>query len=269
LARERLFLQTERVRLVVCDIPSMPLEAAADVGVPRLAVGNFAWNWIYSEFAERDTRWREVMTLFEEGYAKTDLLLRLPFAEEMTVFPRKRDIPVVAEPGTPQREALAAVTGAPLDRRWVLLSFSSLDWDEAALRRIEALTDYAFFSVRPLEWTARNIFPVDRERIAFSDVMATVDIVVTKPGFGVLSECVVNRKPMVYVDRMDFLEYPVLERAVQRYLRHQHIPAEQLYRGELGEALQRVWTYPEPNETPATGGGPIAARLLAEFMKAE
>lgn len=266
LAREVDFLRAQGVGLVVCDIPSIPLEAAAQAGIPRLAVGNFSWNWIYSAFAEQDAQWRDVMRMFEEGYAQSDLLLRLPFAEAMSAFPRRRDIPVVAEPGTARRETLAALTGAPQDRSWVLLSFSSLDWNEAALSRVEALTDYAFFTVRPLAWQRANIFPVDREQILFSDVIASVDIVVTKPGFGVLSECVVNRKPMVYVDRTDFLEYPVLEQAVHRYLRHQHIPAEQLYRGELGDALRNVQRNPEPVETIAVGGASVAVGLMEDWM---
>ncbi len=261
---EMRYLRAQDVSLVVADIPSIPLEAAATVDIPCVAVGNFSWNWIYSAFINQDPRWGDVIRMFEEGYAQSDLLLRLPFAEEMKAFPRKCDIPVVAEPGTVRREDLAALTGAPPDRRWVLLSFSSLDWDEAALSRVEELDDYAFFTVRPLEWERKNIFPVDRERILFSDVMASVDIVVTKPGFGVLSECVVNRKPMVFVDRKDFLEYPVLERAVRRYLQHQHISAGKLYRGELKEALDRVLLKPMPADSPGMGGGALAARLLAE-----
>ncbi len=266
LERETAYIRSSSTGLVVCDIPSIPLEAAERAGVPRLAVGNFAWNWIYSAFLDQDSRWHDVVRLFEEGYARSDLLLRLPFAEEMQVFPRKRDIPVVAEPGTPRRDTLASLSGAPTDRCWVLLSFSSLDWDESALRAVEDLDEYVFFTVRPLAWTRSNIFPIDRERIAFSDVMASVDIVVTKPGFGVLSECVVNRKPMVYVDRTDFLEYPILEKAVKRYLKHQHIPEEHLYSGVLGDALAQVLKNPEPRDTPGTGGAPVAAGVLKDWL---
>ncbi len=267
LENEGAFIRSKHAGLVVCDIPSIPLEAAKQADVPRVAIGNFSWNWIYSAFADRDARWHDVMDMFEEGYAKSDLLLRLPFAEKMTAFPCKQDVPLVAEPGTPNRAALAALTGAPMDRCWVLLSFSSLGWDDAALREVEALDRFAFFTVRPLEWNRKNLFAVDRERVSFSDVMASVDVVVTKPGFGVLSECVVNRKPMVYVERTDFLEYSILEQAVHRHLKHQHIPAQDLYRGALGDALRQVLLNPEPRETPGTGGGPIVAEILKSRIR--
>ena len=262
LRRECDFIRERDVGLVVADIPAIPLEAAAREGIPGVAVGNFSWNWIYAEFVARDPRWQEVVASFEQGYACADLLLRLPFAEEMTAFPRHMDLPVVAEPGTARRDELAALTGAPPDRRWVLLSFSTLDWDAAALDRVAQLDDYVFFTVLPLAWDRPTIFSVDPGKMAYADILASVDAVVTKPGFGVLSECVVNRKPMVYVERTDFREYAVLEKAVQRYLRHQHIPAQRLYLGDLGDALDTLWLQPEPRDVPPVGGGRLAAEQL-------
>ena len=266
--QEVAFLRTGGAGVVACDIPAIPIEAAKRAGLPAVGIGNFTWNWIYEAFAEQDPHWSAIIAAFEEGYRQSDLLLRLPFAEPMTAFPRQVDIPVVASPGTPRRSDLMTHTGAPPDRKWVLLSFSTLDWDEAALRAIEELQEYAFFTVRPLEWGRRaNIFPIDREVISYTDAMASCDAVVTKPGFGVVSECVVNRKPMVYVDREDFREYPVLETAVQRYIASQHIPAADLYAGRLADALHAVWQKPWPNETPGVGGAEIAAHNLAAFIR--
>lgn len=263
---ERSFLRSVGAHLVVSDIPSIPFEAAADLNIPSVGVGNFTWNWIYSAFAEQDARWRPAVQAYEEGYRRADLLLRLPFAEPMTAFPVRRDIAMVARPGRPRRDDLAALTGAPLDRRWILLSFSTLDWDDAALARVEATEGYVFFTVRPLEWRRRNIYAVDREQMSFSDVLASVDAVVTKPGFGVLSECVVNQKPMAYVERTDFLEYPILEAALQRYLQHQHLPARALYQGDLKDSLDRLWTAPPARESLAAGGDQQAAAVLRHLI---
>ncbi len=262
--QEQAFLQSIGAGLVVTDIPSIPLEAAARAGVRRAAVGNFGWNWIYADFVDQDPAWQAVVDVYEAGYAQADLLLRLPFAEPMTVFPRRVDIPVVAAPGQPCREKIAALTGAPIDRHWVLLSFSTLNWDDQALDAVNNLTDYAFFTVHPLAWSRSNIFPVHREDIGFSDLMASVDVVCTKPGFGVLSDCVVNRIPIVYVDRQDFREYAVLEQAVQRYLPYAHVSAADLYAGHLAPALAAVRQAAPPTEQVPTNGAPLAAdRLLS------
>jgi L-arabinokinase len=135
-----------------------------------------------------------------------------------------------------------------------------------ALDRIESCTDYEFFTVLPLEWRRSNIHPLNRERVTFSDVVASADAVVSKPGFGIVSNCVVNRKPLVYADREDFLEYQVLEAAIRKYVRHVRIPAASLYRGDLRESLENLWKAPDPAAHVAHGGDAIAAQRIIGFL---
>ena len=262
---ESAFLRESGVSRVVVDIAALPAEAAKAAGLPVFAVGNFAWDWIYGEFAETNPEWLPLICEFERGYGMVDLLLRLPFAEPMKAFPKIEDIPLVATAGRSRRDELVKLTGCDPRRKWVLLSFTSLDWDEHALDETERLSDYEFFTVKPLEWRRKNIHAIDRRSIPFSDVLASADVVVSKPGFGLLSECVLNRKPLIYAERADFREYHVLEEGLRRYLKNVHIPAERLYRGELGEALAAIWNQPEPKESLAAGGDEVAAGRISDF----
>jgi len=264
--RETEFLLSHDVRLVAADIPSIPLEAAAQAGIPGIAVGNFSWDWIYSDYQGQDARWRGVCRVFAEGYAQSRLLLRLPFHAAMDVFPDIEDVPLLAVPGCARREEMAALTGARPGVPWILLSFTTLDWDEFALRSVERLTGYEFFTVLPLAWERRNIHAIDRTDVRFSDVLASCDAVISKPGFGILSDCAVNRKPLIYAERTGFAEYPVLEAAIHRYLRHVHIPSARLYRGDLQQALDQIWKAPEPPETLASGGDRLAAKRMLALL---
>jgi L-arabinokinase len=259
-------LRAWSARCVVADIPAIPLQAAAMSGVPGIAVGNFGWDWIYSDFAGRDPRWGEIARRFAEAYRSAELLLRLPFSEPMAAFRRIEDIPIVATPGRERRSEIAALYGCDADRRWVLLSFTTLAWDAEALRKAQELDDYEFFTVRPLAWEGTRIHPVDRRRISFGDLVASVDCVVSKPGFGILSDCVVNGKPLVYADRSDFREYQVLVDAIGRYLKNLHIPGERLYAGDLGEALAAIDAQPPPPEMAPLGGAELAARRILDFV---
>lgn len=267
ISREATFLENHGARLVVADIPAIPLEAAGRAGIPAVAVGNFSWDWIYSAYGNQDSRWIPVSRCFAEGYARADLLLRLPFHAGMDVFSRIEDVPVVASPGRSRRSEMAEVTGACVDLRWILLSFTALEWGQEALRNVSRIQGCEFFTVRPLEWAGWNIHAIDREVIPFSDVVASVDAVLSKPGYGILSDCLANRKPLVYAERTDFGEYPILEAAIRRYLRHVHIPAERLYRGELSEALDAVGRSDEARETMPLGGDAVAALRLLAFLQ--
>lgn len=258
------FLRGEGADLVVADIPSIPMESAAEAGIPAVAVGNFSWDWIYAPFRERHPGWARVIRLFEEGYGRAERLLKLPFSPAMPVFHRQTELPLLARPGRERRAELAAMTGADPGKRWVLLSFTTLAWDEAALREVEGLRDWEFFTVMPLSWPGHpRIHAVDREAVGFSDVLASADVAVSKPGYGILSDCVANARTLVYAEREDFIEYPLLERELKRYLRNVHIPAADLYAGRLRAALEAAESAPAPCETLAAGGADIAADFLA------
>lgn len=266
-AQEVSFLRENHIGLIVADIPGIPIEAAAFLGIPRLAVGNFSWDWIYSAYVPQDSRWKPVIEMFREEYAQTDLLLRLPFCDEMEAFPHIEDIPLVASPGSTMREEIAALAGCDPAKKWILLSFTTLDWDDHALDSVERMHDYEFFTVLPLSWQRRNIHTLDRKQAAFSSVIASVDAVISKPGFGILSDCVVNKKPLIYADRNDFAEYAILEDAIRKYLKHVHIPAADLYRGDLRSSLERIWDSSEPVEELQSGGDRVAAHRIAEYLK--
>ena len=263
---EREYLAGRGIGLVVADIPGIPIEAAAALGIPSLAIGNFGWDWIYSEFAPRDPRWQSIVGSFREEYGQTDLLLRLPFCEEMHAFPRRKDIPLVASPGVSRRAEIAQLTGSDPGRKWILISFTSLGWDSEALSKVARLADYEFFTVRPLQWPQSCIHALDRERVRFSDVLASVDAVISKPGFGIVSDCIVNGKPLIYADRTDFMEYAILVSAIRKYLKSVHILSMDLYRGELRKSLESVWNLPEPKATLARGGDVIAAHHIASYF---
>ncbi len=265
--RESDFLRQINAGVVVTDIPAIPIEAAAALGIPSVAVGNFSWDWIYSEFVERDSGWREIVDVLKEQYSQAGLLLRLPFCGDMSVFPRILDIPLTAAPGNPRRNRITGLTGCRGDKKWALLSFTTLEWNEDALDAVARIKDYEFFTVRPLEWSRSNIHCLDRSQICFDDIVASMDVVVSKPGFGILSDCLVNQKPLIYADRSDFLEYRVLEAAIKKYLRFVHIRASDLYRGNLSGSLQRIGESAHPRESIGRGGDLIAANAIAAMVE--
>lgn len=264
LEEEKRFLVQNKISAAVCDIPAIPLRAAHACGIPAIAAGNFAWDWIYEEFLPDNSAWQPVVDHFRTGYSESDLLLRYPFAEPMAAFPNHIDIGVPARAGKNRRSELARMSGADSRKRWVLLSFTTLDWDDAALHRVRALNEWEFFTVEPLGWHGPNFHAIDRRKISYSDVLASCDVVLTKPGFGVLSECAVNDKPMIYVERTAFREYPILEAAVKRYFRNVHLPAEKLYCGDLRAALEAIENAWAPNEHIVSGGDLHAAHLILE-----
>jgi len=260
------FIDRENVGVVVADIPAIPLEAAKQAGIPAIATGNFGWDWIYSDFVKFDPRWQRHVDSFRNSYQQTDLLLRQPFAEPMAAFPNRIDLPLLSRPGTDCREMIAEQCGADPEKEWVLLSFTSLNLNVHALENLAHLRRCALFSVEPLEWPGSAVKCLKLTFAGFADILASMDVVVTKPGFGIVSECIANNKPIIYTSRDNFLEYPILVEGIEKYCRHTFIPGTELYAGELGRALEEIESAPDPTEQITRGGAEIAARHILQAI---
>jgi L-arabinokinase len=291
--QEQCFIAKNDVAAVAADIPAIPLAAAQRAGIPNIAIGNFSWDWIYEAYVPQNPRWEFFAGKFRSVYEKTDLLLRLPFAPPMEQFRNRKDIPLLASPGmSRKREILNSKPEArnkskksdsafenskivsdfgirasdippKADKPWVLLSFTSLDLSFQALENIRTMSGaYEFFCVQPMTFPGSCIRSVDRHQVCFADILASCDIVISKPGFGLVSECIVNRKPLIYADRGDFAEYPYLVEGIEKYLRNVHIPSAQLYAGEFSQALEKIKSAPDPGEHLAAGGAEMIAQML-------
>ena len=101
----------------------------------------------------------------------------------------------------------------------------------------------------------------------YEDLVRAVDVVATKPGYGIISECIANDTALLYTSRGHFAEYDVMVREMPRYLRCGFISNEDLYAGSWEPALDAVLAQPAPPERPPVDGADVVARRLAEATR--
>ena len=93
---EARWLRESGARLVLGDVPPLAFAAAARAGLAATALTNFSWDWIYAHLAPRNAAFGEAAVWAREAYRRCTLLLRLPFAGDLSAFPRIEDLPLVA-----------------------------------------------------------------------------------------------------------------------------------------------------------------------------
>ena len=99
-------------------------------------------------------------------------------------------------------------------------------------------------------------------------VVAAADVVVTKPGYGIVSECIANGTALLYASRGGFVEQTVLLEAMPRFLRTGPIAEDALRAGHWADAVQAVLAQPAPPERLAIDGAETAARRILEVADA-
>jgi hypothetical protein len=88
---------------------------------------------------------------------------------------------------------------------------------------------------------------------------------VTKPGYGIVSECIANGTSLLYTSRGRFPEYDLFVREMPAWLRCRYIAPDDLRAGRWTDAIQSLLRQPPPAGRPDTSGADIAAkRILAE-----
>jgi len=95
----------------------------------------------------------------------------------------------------------------------------------------------------------------------YADLVAAADVVLTKPGYGIIAECTAHRTALVYTSRGDFAEYQVLVDAMPTLLRSAYLEQTSLFDGRWGPTIERVLAAPDV-PTTRTDGAKVVAKGL-------
>lgn len=275
-AAEAAALAGENVRLIVGDIPPLAFEVAHRLGVPSVAIGNFTWDWIYETHPGMSDAAPWLIPLIRRAYQHADLALELPFGGGFGGFPASRAIPLVVRRPSHGRDETLAHFHIPRDRPAALLSFGGYGIPSLDVTMVDAR-----------DWTlvlTDRILPMNRNEapdhivyipegkfqetdFRYEDLISAVDVVISKPGYGIVSECIAFDTPLLYTSRGIFREYDLFVREMPRYLRCRFIEQQDLFAGHWRAALEALVVQPPAPEHLATDGAEIAARALANVVR--
>ena len=271
-AVEARLLRERDVRLVICDAPPLACAAAAAAGVPSIVLSNFTWDWIYEGYASAfATHAPQVLPEIREAYASAAAGWRLPLHGGFATVPHVLDLPYVARHARHSRQDVVERLGIGAGRPLALSSFGGYgvrEFDPASLDCLERWTFVITGRDRPAAVPSGVVF-IDEARIydagfRYEDLVAAVDVVVTKPGYGIVSECIANDTALLYTSRGRFVEYDVMVREMPNVLRCRFLEQDSLRAGRWLEALDALLDSPPAPRRPETNGAEIAA---AEILR--
>jgi L-arabinokinase len=272
--REIAFLTERNARHVVSDIPPMAFRAAAGAGVPSTGISNFSWDWIYEGYPE--TNPFDLAREIREMYQQANRVLRLPMAGGFAGLDAViRDIPFVARQSRRDPDDVRRMLGLPdcrSGRPLLVMSFGGYGVEGLNRAALAALEGYVVASAdlpvsRHAIRDTSGVVGISEEQLyamglRYEDLIRAADVVVTKPGYGIISEAIANDTAILYTSRGRFIEYDVLVREMPRYLRAQYIEREDLLAGNWGPALERLLNQPDPPERPTLNGAEVAAEAV-------
>jgi L-arabinokinase len=266
------WLREQRADIVLGDIPPLAFAAAARAGLPSVAMANFTWDWIYAEWPD----FEPIVDCIRDGYSHADLLLRLPLHSEdddaFVPFRCIEAVPFVARIAQQSRAAVRAEHGLPMSARVVLLSFGGFNAPGLDVAAFGEWDRYLFvttppITVSPAELPA-NLVVLKHQPADYVSFLAACDAVITKPGYGIVADCLANHVAALYTERGPFREYPVLAAALERLGNARHIGNAALLAGNVGASLDALFDQPRPRtwtKLCMDGADVVADRVLAHL----
>jgi hypothetical protein len=265
---EAVLLATHNVDAVLGDVPALAFTAARRAGIPSLAQTNFGWDWIYAAWPG----FEHVIATVQEGYRQADALLRLPLHptsdDAFPAFQHIDDVPLVARVAQRSREEVRTAYGLPQQKPVVLLSFGGFEASGMDIGALASQPDYVFLLTRPMSslpgTTPANVVRIYEQPADYVSLLAACDVVVTKPGYGIVADCLANRVPVLYTDRGPFREYDVLAHALETLGRARFVPRADILSANLRPHLEALAATPDRwLPMPLDGAQVVAKRILA------
>jgi len=260
-------IQTAAPTLILSDISYLAIEAGARARVPTVGLGNLSWDEILGLLADPARSDQcEIVNHIRRAYAHTDLMLRLSPGITMNAFPKLMDIGPIADPAPAATPDLRAAIAAAPGERIVLVGFGGIALTTLPLKQMDRLTGYRFIVTGSVPDRCVRIHAASILPFSFRTLLASSDLIVTKPGYSTVVEAVALGKPVVYVRRYNFAD----EQVLVDYLCH-HGRAVELSIGDFADglwepALTAALAAPEPEvPAPVPHGAAEAARLLSRY----
>src|SRR5262249_2143509 len=147
-----------------------------------------------------------ILSQIQKAYACADFALRIAPGLSMPAFSKIHDIGPIGSPSSSQREKLRTMLGLGSNERLVLIGFGGIPLRSLPWKYMESMRTFRFIVDGQVDTSHSRIISLTDVPFRFSTVLASVDVVMTKPGYGTIVECVANGIPVVYVRRYTFAD---------------------------------------------------------------
>ncbi|MEO8343943.1 MAG: hypothetical protein ABI536_08970 [Gallionella sp.] len=277
---EARLLRELKADFVFSNVGYLPLAGAQRAGIPNAALCSLNWADIYRHYcgdgsvrADPSTgsgRTEDVLCdqiiakQIHDCYANANAFLRATPGMSMSDLPNLLSVAPIAVVGTNRRDELNRRLKLSADEKLVLVSMGGI----ASRLPVEK-----WLRIDGVRWLVQSSWQVEHPdaivletlQMSFSDLLASSDALICKPGYGSFVEAASCGVPVLYVSRADWPESSALITWLQQHGLCREVSRDVLEQGRITELLQEIWNSPRP-EAVIPQGGEQVANWLAEKL---
>lgn len=237
--------------LILADIPWRILSAAAQLGIASIGMCSLNWAAIYAAYCRGDSKDQQMIDQMTSGYQAAQIFLTPEPSIPMPQLDNIQVIGPIARRGTRQKASICTQLGLSQNTRFVLVALGGIT-TEMPIGHWPRIDNTVWLFSSEGRLNRDDCLDVGTLGLPFIDVLASVDVVLTKPGYGTYTEAVCNGVPVLTIERPDWPETAVLNRWVQQYGHIEVMTREHFYKGTFAPKLKALLaTSSRPRVEPA------------------
>jgi hypothetical protein len=240
--------------LIISDSSSLPHVLGVEWSIPSLFVGNFTWDFIYSGMKKYNPYFSLISEIIRVEYSFASAGLVLPFSCPIQGFLEKESLPLIGRRPRLSKGEARELFGFSKKKKIFLFSFGAYGLNNITWKWNHIPDDWDLVYSGAERFSRPEFRKLAVEH--YPDLVTAADYVVTKPGYGILSEACFARTPILYTDRGEFAEYPYLVHHLETEIPSAFVSRTDLENLNFHSALEdiekrnRSWReYPGQNET--------------------
>ena len=284
-----------RVDVVLADVPYLPLAAAQAAGIPAVALCSLNWADILSHYVALDlpqttastvrlsrtepshvseaaTQPKAIIDTMYAAYQSARYFLQPAPSMAMPKLCNQRAIGPCCAPGFAQRQTLrnTVQTHTNLNNPWlVLVGMGGIPF-ELSLEHwpTQHQGRPLCYLVSPFSAnTHPNALSIEASGLSYSNLVASVDLIITKPGYGMFAEAAAAGVSVLFTARGDWPETEALVTWLQDKAHCTQITTEALRAGAFEQELSQLLTQGPDTPVAPTGNDEAAALIAGLFAR--
>ncbi|MCF6203988.1 MAG: hypothetical protein L3J59_10040 [Methylococcaceae bacterium] len=268
---DHIHFEEQRIRalnidIVLSNVGYIPLQAATNLSIPSVALCSLDWASTWQVFGGDDRAGKLILSQIILAYQSANQFLQMTPHLPMLFLDNKVSVPFVVRKGKSKRQVLEEDCPHFIGKKLILISMGGMDaeidfdqWPKV---------DRVIYIVTGNNCLPKGYYHADTIGLDFSDIMASVDIVLTKTGYGMVVESVVNQTPLFYVARENWPEHDIMLKWCKENNNVLEIDRGEFERGLTEDKIDMLLSQPTLNKVfEVETGTEICASHIQSLMR--
>jgi hypothetical protein len=262
IAEEARLLRELGADMVLSNVGYLPLAGAQRAGIPNAALCSLNWFDIYHHYCGDDT----IAAQIHACYAGADAFLRITPGLAMETLPNLVPVAPIAAVGNSRRDELNHHLRLSQEEKLALVSLGGIA-GRLPIERWPRIDGVRWLVQQDWQVEHPDAIVLESLPMDFSDLLASSDALICKPGYGSFVEAACSGTPVLYVSRADWPESPALVEWLQQHGLCREISRDALEQGNLTGVLEEACNAPHPEPVIPEGAEQAASWIAGQLQK--